>query len=67
MATNKLPTCTFCINGQFVDHGIVNEKTGAHLLQCGGGVAGTESQDRKPGCGRIVMVTEKQMNAGGQI
>jgi hypothetical protein len=67
MVNSKLPNCAFCINGQWVEHGIVNEKTGKHLYSCGGGVMGTPSENRKPGCGRVVLATPEEMSAGRVI
>ena len=38
-----------------------------HLYQCGGGLAHTDPNDMKQGCGRVIRATPEEMSNGGAI
>ena len=76
MATNKLPQCSRCFGTNWIDIGYIrttrtiNPQDGErkeHLYQCGGGLAHTDPNDMKQGCGRVIRATPEEMNKGGEI
>lgn len=80
MATNKLSQCSRCFGENWIDLGptlLSEEDTknakesdkvpDIHLYQCGGGLAHTDPNEMKQGCGRVIRATPEEMNAGGQI
>jgi len=77
MATQKLPQCSRCFGTNWIDLGLATHLTdekgimiqskGEHLYQCGGGLAHTDPNDMKQGCGRVIRATPEEMNKGGAI
>ena len=80
MATQKLPQCARCFGTNWIDLGVIEKgefeliegtmvqtSPDIHLFQCGGGLAHTDPNDMKQGCGRVIRATPEEMNAGGAI
>ena len=54
--------------GKLMPDGSVKEiSKEEHLFQCGGGLAHTDPNDMKQGCGRIIRATPEEMDKGGAI
>jgi hypothetical protein len=76
----KVPQCARCFGTNWIDLGpalLSAEETknakesdrvpDVHLYECGGGVAHTDPNDMKNGCGRVIRATPEEMSKEGQI
>jgi hypothetical protein len=77
----KMPQCSRCFGTNWIDLGItvnsvlhlnqkdeiVNPDQVLHEYQCGGGVAHTDPNEMKQGCGRVIRATPEEISKEGQI
>jgi hypothetical protein len=67
MVKPRLVQCVQCHGRNWVKVVEVDAETGLWLWQCGGGPAHSEAEDIKNGCGRLIVATEAEIMAEGQI
>ena len=77
----KIPQCSRCFGTNWIDLGKIEPNRGKmlpdgeikqiseekHLFQCGGGIANTDPNEMKNGCGRVIRATPEEMSKEGQI